>query len=80
MHSLALGIAFIRLHSVPPYNLDANHQLHSKNWLKSTFVIKVATTKGKDSATRPSYRMKLKYPFPLSVSSVQLNLLRIKNV
>jgi len=42
--------------------------LHSRNCSKSTSAIKEKY----DGAARPSYRLKLKYPFPLSVSCVQL--------
>jgi len=43
-----------------------------KNCLKSTSVIKVATMKNTDGAGRPSYRLKLKYQLPFTVSYVQL--------
>jgi len=43
-----------------------------KNCSKSTSVIKVATTKKYDGAVHPSYRLKLKYPLPFSVSYVRL--------
>ena len=35
-------------------------------------VIKVATMKSTDGAVHPSYRLKLKYPSPFSISYVQL--------
>jgi len=43
-----------------------------KNCSKSTPVIKVATMRKYDGTTHPSYRLKLKYPLPFSVSYFQL--------
>ena len=40
--------------------------------MEKYICIKVATMKRADSAARPSYRLKLKYPFCFSVSYVQL--------
>jgi len=53
-----------------------------KNCSKSTSVIKIATMKNTNGATHPSYRLKLKYLLPFTVSyvcSTRYAAVRIKN-
>ena len=70
MSQLYLGMhaMFIPLHS------RMNQEL-----LEKYVCFKVATMKSTDSAMHPSYRLKLKYPFPFSVSYVQLIIKQYKS-
>ena len=63
---------YLRVKYVVSYVHPVTLQYKLRSCLKSTSVIKVVAMKSMDGATRPSYRLKLKYSMPFSVSYVQL--------
>jgi len=62
-----VSITFLCLLCSPHYTA-----VRIKNCSTSISVFKVATMKKYDGAAHPSYHLKLKYPYPFSVSYVRL--------